>query len=118
VKGTRLWKPAGSPLIQGRSRRERPFAFDWLVGALLGFLVGFAGVVGVMVYTGTDLETSLVTVWLPALLSAVAVAALGVSAGRRFGWHPRWIAAALMATLVVLAGCLALVMFAGSRLGG
>jgi hypothetical protein len=30
VKGTKLWQAAGSPIIQGRSRRQRPSWQQWL----------------------------------------------------------------------------------------
>ena len=43
MKGTKLWQAPGSPIIQGRSRTERPFWERWLggvVGAEAIVLVG------------------------------------------------------------------------------
>lgn len=40
MRGTKLWQAAGSPLIQGRSRYERPFGPDLLSALAVGLLAG------------------------------------------------------------------------------
>ncbi len=118
LKGTRLWKPAGSPLIQGRSRRERPFVFDWISGSVVGFLVGCAIVIAVSAARGTDVVTALQSTWPPAVPAAAGGSAMGVSLGRHFGWHPRWIAGATVGALTVVVATVAYAWFTVARLGG
>jgi len=45
VKGTKLWQAAGSPIIQGRSRRQRPSWQLWLPA----WLVSAAFVAGLVI---------------------------------------------------------------------
>jgi hypothetical protein len=97
VKGTRLYNAPRSPLIQGRSRRERPFSSDWIAAGVVGF--GVAVVVAGLFFAdkGASATTLAAQVMVPALLGALLGGALGVGAARAFGWHPRWISGAVFA---------------------
>ncbi len=112
VKGTRLYSATRSPLIHGRSRRERPFSSDWIAGAGLGFL---ACVVAAGLFfgdKGASAMTLVAQIAFPALLGAVLGGALGVWIAQAFGWHPRWISGA------VGAGVLGLLVVVGSVVSG
>lgn len=50
MKGTKLWTEAGSPLIQGRSRMQRPLSRDWLATALGAWMI--AGPLAVVLFDG------------------------------------------------------------------
>lgn len=99
MKGTRLYKPAGSPLIQGHSRRERPALADVTTAALVTVVLGY--VFAYVVWGDSDalsLSWSFpVAAWL--LGTGVASGFLGVWVAKHFGWHPRWIAGASLGTI-------------------
>lgn len=92
MKGTRLYKPAGSPLIQGRSRRERPFAADVFSAVLfvvaagtgIAYLVWGAALMRPVVWFSTVIG------WL--LICGAVGGCAGVWIAKHFGWHPRWVA--------------------------
>lgn len=42
VRGTKLWQSAGSPIIQGRSRTDKPFWQDWLGAVVLATVLATA----------------------------------------------------------------------------
>jgi len=102
LRGTKLWQDTGSPLISGRSRREKPFWRDVLLGgtlalagsALLGYLFA-ANTAQVSLY-GIELDDR----WTGAL-SALGLAAVptfvGALAGaflaRKLGVVRPWVAA-------------------------
>lgn len=102
VKGTRLYKPAGSPLIQGRSRRERSYGFNFTAALLVGTAVSVAAWYLVLVGRGFTAGRALALAAVPSLIGAVAGAPLGVSLATLFGWHPRWIAGALLGGALAL----------------
>jgi hypothetical protein len=85
---------------------------------IVGLLGGSAVIVAVMVFNGTDLSTSLRAVWLPAIPAAMFGSAAGVSIGRHFGWHPRWVSGAVFAAILAIAATIGFVMFVVSQLGG
>lgn len=110
VKGTRLWQEARSPLISGRSKRERPFWSEflggWVVSLLVVDLVTYAmtvsSVPGAKVVAGVRVSGALL-----ALLGTTARAALPAMPGalfgcwvaRRMGWSRPWISGAVTGVL-------------------
>ena len=92
VKGTKLWYAAGSPLIQGRSRRERPISTDLFIAwALASMIAGALGVIAA-VYKGSALSSVLLAAGLPLVIASGGGAIVGVGLARGYGWHPRWAA--------------------------
>jgi hypothetical protein len=96
VKGTKLWQAPGSPIIQGRSRTERPFWERWLAAAVGAVALVFA--VGLLlalrepgVALGAALSSVALTYLLPALPGAAVGAALGVWLSRTMGWRRHWL---------------------------
>lgn len=97
MKGTRLWQAPGSPIIQGHSRRQRPFWQPWLlaslvagvaVGAWLAFMAPRAGVgvLGAVLFAGV-----------------LVGAAGGVWLSRQAGWSSSWIVGAAFGIAVAAA---------------
>jgi hypothetical protein len=80
-------------LIQGRSRRERSFLWD----ALVGFVLGSAVVIALKALTPLSGDSGLEAVmgWAlaPVLVGSAAGAPVGVFVASGFGWHPRWVCA-------------------------
>lgn len=105
MKGTKLWYAPGSPLIQGRSRRERSFSADAVSGAVVGTAIALLGV-GAALYTDLVMRVPAV-VALSAIGSGTVGSVAGVALARAFGWHPRWVAG----TMLYLVAC-AVVSFA------
>lgn len=110
MKGTRLWQAPGSPIIQGRSRTERPFWERWVGGVVGAELIVFAVALVFVLWTGdAPLSTALPSVMLsymvPALPGCVVGAALGVWMSRTMGWRRHWlvgsIAGAAMGALTI-----------------
>jgi hypothetical protein len=82
VKGTKLWQAAGSPIIQGQSRRQRPSWQQWLPAwavvsaCALGLLYAFPTLAGGSKWA------------LPsALVGALLGALIGVEVSRAMGWR-------------------------------
>ena len=82
MKGTKLWQAAGSPIIQGRSRRQRPAWQQWapawivsaaLVGALLYAAPAFAG--------GSPYAAA------SCVIGALVGSVVGVEITRAMGWR-------------------------------
>jgi hypothetical protein len=101
VKGTRLWQAPGSPIIQGRSRTERPFWERWLsavVGAeALVFVVALVNALRASSVVLGDAMTSVaLTSLLPALPGCLLGAALGVWLSRTMGWRKHLIVGTVM----------------------
>lgn len=118
MKGTRLWQDTGSPLISGRSRRERPFWHQ----SLLAWVIGVAAVALFVLALGagrdlprTDIPGMGVRGLGAVLVGSTAYAAVpsliggvfGVWLARKMGWRRPWVAGAAVA---VLAGLLWLVL--------
>jgi len=110
VKGTKLWNQPRSPLIQGRSRRERPFWTDWLSGAVVAIVIGAVVAVAVLVPRSVGVTEWARILVLPVAAGAGIGSATGVWLAAAFGWHPRWVAggifgstAAILATWVAIA---------------
>lgn len=106
MRGTRLWQRASSPLIEGRSRRERAFSADWFVGAALGWLGVLAlalllsavrGASTAGVYVGVAVELGL-----PLALGAAAGSLGGVWLARQMGWRPSWLSGLIGAGVLAL----------------
>jgi len=102
VKGTKLWNQPRSPLIQGRSRRERPFWTDWLSGAVVAVVVGAVLALAVLAPKDAGVVTLTRAFLLPVLAGAGLGSALGVWLAAAFGWHPRWVAGAIFGSTSVL----------------
>lgn len=105
VKGTRLWQAPGSPIIQGRSRTERPFWERWLggfVGAEALVLVG--GLLLTLRQPSRDLGATLASVavsfMIPALPGCLVGAAIGVWLSRTMGWRRHWLVGSLAGALL------------------
>jgi len=103
VKGTRLWSQPRSPLIQGRSRRERPFWADWGAAAVLGALAGAVAGATLLAPDGADWVAALQAAAIPLVLGAAVGGAIGVQLAAAFGWYPRWIGAAAIAAVASVA---------------
>ncbi len=107
VKGTRLWQAPGSPIIQGRSRTERPFWERWLGAAFGAMAIVFIGALLLAlrepgVAFGSALSGVALTFLLPALPGAAVGAALGVWLSRTMGWRRHWLVGSIVgATLAV-----------------
>jgi hypothetical protein len=102
VKGTRLWQDAGSPLIRGRSRYERPFWHGWIGGALVAW-IAFAAVEAVLFGLGKDGGVSYVTALVVPVLGVVPGVLIGAGLGAWFaalsGLRSRWMGGALFGFL-------------------
>jgi hypothetical protein len=82
VKGTRLWQSAGSPIIQGRSRRQRPSWQQWLPAWMVASAMA-AGLLYLFPATSAVSRWALASGILGALLGAV----FGVGVTRAMGWR-------------------------------
>lgn len=110
---TKLFQRAGSPLIQGHSRYERPFWTEWALACLPAALsiyaaLGLATLVG---WSGTDVaaldSASSILSWLARPAAGIAAmlpsCALGVALARRMGWRRAWLAGASVGAAVGIA---------------
>ena len=100
VKGTRLWQAPGSPIIQGRSRTERPFWERWLKGVAGAELLVFVGATLVALRAadlslGRALVSAAFSAMLLALPGCLAGAAIGVWVSRTMGWRRHWMVGAV-----------------------
>ncbi len=99
MRYTNLYQTPRSPLIQGRTRWERPLWQSWLGGASAAAL-SFAAVCAVV------LRISLAE--LPLLVAALALVAgsgLGALLARLWGWRLRWVWAGLLAVIAATVSC-------------
>jgi hypothetical protein len=82
VKGTKLWQAAGSPIIQGQSRRQRPSWQQWLpawavVSAVaLGVLYAFPALAGGSKWAQPS-----------AIVGGLLGSVIGVEVSRAMGWR-------------------------------
>jgi len=81
LKGTKLWQSPGSPIIQGRSRRQRPAWQQWLPAVLVAALVAVALLYASSWPGGTPLHYAV------AIAGVVLGAFLGVRLTRAMGWR-------------------------------
>jgi hypothetical protein len=119
ARGTKLFQAPRSPLIQGRSRAQRPWWQPYLVSVALGLAWPIVSIFPVELAAQGDtaeigkLLSDVVAAWiegLPVLVPAVLLgAALGVLIGGTWGIRLRWIPGAIGA---VSAWYLALVLVA------
>lgn len=105
MKGTKLWQAPGSPIIQGRSRTERPFWERWLGG----FLGAEALVlVSALLLTlrqpsqdfGATMTSVVVSYLLPSIPGCLVGAAIGVWLSRTMGWRRHWLVGAIAGALL------------------
>ena len=103
---TRLFQRAGSPLIQGRSRYERPVWVDWVVAYAVTLVALYAAhtVSTLLDPSQRFLESPrAILVWVASLAPALVAALPGVAAGtwlaRMLGWRGAWLAGAVCSTL-------------------
>jgi hypothetical protein len=102
VKGTKLWNQPRSPLIQGRSRRERPFWTDWIAGGVCGLGIGLLLAITLLVPKDASLVEVTRAVAIPVLAGTAAGSAMGVWVAGAFGWHPKWVTGGVCGTAVAL----------------
>ena len=102
MKGTRLWNQPRSPLIQGRSRRERPFWTDWLAAVSVGVVVGVLVAGTVLAPAGVTLLNAVTAAAASIVLGAALGAAGGVWVASGFGWHPRWVSGAIASGILAV----------------
>lgn len=98
MKGTKLWQDTGSPLISGRSRRQRPIWQHWLLAALVSWVLVTA--VALALIQGWDLVQA------AQLAGVIGVCALLVSGPfawftTKMGWRRPWLPSALATGLLV-----------------
>jgi len=108
VKGTKLWQAPGSPIIQGRSRTEKPFWERWLAAALGAEALVFAVAVLLAlrepdVALGAILSSVALTYLVPAIPGAAAGAALGVWLSRTMGWRRHWLVGSVVGAVLAAA---------------
>lgn len=101
MKGTQLWQGIGSPLIEGRSRRPRPFWRPWLGAAIVSAVS--VGLAAWMLYgvRGSDM----------CVVASAVGAGLGVAIGRRLEWRSTWVLGVVTGTAVAAAYLLAVARF-------
>jgi len=97
VKGTKLWQAPGSPVIQGRSREQRPFLRVWAVaaaasaGTLLGLLVAYAAFPGGDAMALTDALATSLTLLMYALPGIAVGSLVGTAFARAIGTRRAWL---------------------------
>ncbi|MCE5203504.1 MAG: hypothetical protein ABFC80_06615 [Coriobacteriales bacterium] len=113
AKTTRLYQQARSPLIQGRSKKARPWGADVARGVVVALPVTFA--YSLVLHTGSGLALDVAASRVAADAIPLAVmglgggfvgAAIGVSVARAWGSQRAWaagIACAVVMTVIVAA---------------
>ena len=107
MKGTRLWQAPGSPIIQGRSRTERPFWERWLCAVLGAMAIVLLGALALAlrepgVELGAALSGVALAYLIPALPGAAAGAALGVWLSRTMGWRQHWLVGSFVGAVLAV----------------
>ena len=95
MKGTKLWQAPGSPIIQGRSRTQRPFWEVWAAGASGAEVVVIALAVAWTLRTpGPTFVDAVAAVFagmlIPSLPGSILGAALGTLLARVMGSRHPW----------------------------
>ncbi len=103
MKGTKLWQDTGSPLIAGRSRRQKSPWREWSLATLcaLGVSVAACYALG---WVPLEVESAAALAWL--VPGAAAGAWLGVWLARNMGWRRIWLVGAAFGTPLAVAGFL------------
>lgn len=99
MRGTRLWTEAGSPLIRGRSRRERSFLRDWLLASTLAVVLS-AALVQFALRSGQGLATG--NAILSVVVGGVVLSAPFVWLLRRMGWLRAWLTGGVTAGVLLV----------------
>ncbi len=108
---TSLHQSPRSPLIQGRTRWERPLWQSWAGGAAAAaVLLGLAA--RLVLHVSFD---RLPIVLVLAVLSAGSL--IGALLARMWGWRERWLGSALMGALGTAAAYAAWLYFAATKTG-
>ena len=100
MRGTRLWQSPGSPVIQGRSRFQRPLWQSWVISLAIAeaAVVVFGAVAAALGNSAGGPDYSSfppVLLWALAALPGVVVgSSLGIALSRGLGWKPLWAASA------------------------
>ena len=102
MQRTKLWQNAGSSLIQGSSRHQKPFVADWLLASAVSFLVSCALLVALSLVRGTDVLSALRFAWIPAAAGSLAGSAPAIWIAGKYGSLKRWRAGAIAGVLVSL----------------
>lgn len=103
-RGTKLFQQPGSPLIQGRSKQQRPWWQPYVISVVLGLAwpvasqlpheISESGALGVR-----DVAIAALALWLDGAVVAVPSvllgAAIGVAIGGAWGTRYRWVAGTL-----------------------
>lgn len=91
MKGTKLWQAAGSPIIQGRSRRQRPSWQEWLPAWIISISL-------LVWYVLSHSALSAASWWAMAggVVGAFLGAVVGVFVARAMGWRFPWIWGAII----------------------
>lgn len=92
---TSLYQAPRSPLIQGRTRWERPLWQAWLGGVLVGGLVALLEVGALRVPVQIMRLHFTGEVW-TLLAATIVMAGLGALLARFFGWRMRWVGASML----------------------
>jgi hypothetical protein len=92
ARRTDLYQRPRSPLIQGRTRWERPLWESWLAGAC------FSGAAALTAWYAAKLPL-MALAW--AVGAAVVFAGFGSLLARLWGWRMRWIGATLAGLVAV-----------------
>ncbi len=82
MKGTKLWQAAGSPIIQGRSRRQRPSWQQWLPAWAISAVAAIA-----LVYLAPSVAGGSRWSILGGVFGALVGAFSGVEVTRAMGWR-------------------------------
>ena len=111
-RGTKLFQQAGSPLIQGHSKQERPPGQEYAWGAFAALLTGLVGLYALEAWHGrlaSLLESApdVLSVLLIQYAPAALVGALGgLLLGRRLGslrpWRVAWFAGVVAGVAVIV----------------
>jgi apolipoprotein N-acyltransferase len=96
--GTRLFQATRSPLIQGRSKTERPMWQAWLAGV---FVAGVVLAAAIWARTTSRDAAFVFDAAMGWSLGGVAIgSAMGCGLSRTLGWRRRWIGASLVALVI------------------
>jgi hypothetical protein len=103
LKGTKLWQAPGSPIIQGRSRNQRPSWQQWLPAGLVSAAIAVG-----YVYVSASRSGGSPWLFAGAIVGAFLGALLGVRFTRSMAWRfpAAWgvVAGVAGAALVVVLG--------------
>jgi hypothetical protein len=93
ARHTSLYQSPRSPLIQGRTRWQRPLWQAWLGGSAIA--IGALALVTYVRAVGRRMPLSLDAAVLWLAVGALVGAAAGAALARLWGWRGRWLGSAL-----------------------